>query len=181
MVEEKEIQALVKRAQNGESDAFGLIYDAFSQRLYNFLFSKLRHRETAEDMLHTVFLKAWNNLNSYQPRKSAKFSTWLFQIANYTLIDHWRTRKNLVELDKVENLSELSSTDKPYEHYDYLAVAFNQLPPDHQTVLQLRFRQELSVAETARVMNRNEISIRVLQHRAIKHLKRILISKGHAV
>lgn len=180
MLEEKDIQNLVKLAQEGESQAFGRLYDEFSQRLYNFLYAKLKHRETAEDMLHTVFLKAWNNLRSYRPRKSAKFSTWLFQIANYTLIDHWRTRKETVEIDKVENLSELSLNDRPYEQYDYLTKAISELPRDHQTVLELRFRQDLSVAETAYVMKRNEISIRVLQHRAIKNLKKLLASKGHA-
>ncbi|MGE5392213.1 MAG: RNA polymerase sigma factor [Candidatus Saccharibacteria bacterium] len=181
MLEEKEIQSLVKRAQGGESEAFGRLYDVLSQRLYNFLYSKLRHRETAEDMLHTVFLKAWSNLNSYKPRRSAKFSTWLFQIANYTLIDHWRTRKEVLELDKLENMFEFSFSDKPYERYDYLYAALSELPPDHQTVLLLRFRQDLSVAETAEAMHRNELSVRVLQHRALKNLKKVLTSKGHAV
>src|SRR6185436_8469547 len=104
MMQENDIQKLVSSAQNGDSDAFGQIYDLFSRQIFNFLFSKLRHKETSEDLVHTVFLKAWTNLRTYRPRVTAKFSTWLYQIANYTLIDHWRTKRPTVELTEVENL-----------------------------------------------------------------------------
>jgi RNA polymerase sigma-70 factor (ECF subfamily) len=170
-MEESIVQNLVKKAQDGDQDAFGSIYDTYSKQIYNFLFSKVRHPEVCEDLAHTVFLKAWTNLKSYQPRASAKFSTWLFQIANYTLIDYWRTKKPTVELVEVENLAHFAIDPKLYEEYAYLWDAIKQLPIAYQTVLDLRFKQDMSVEEAAHVMNKTAIGIRVLQHRALKALK----------
>ncbi|MBI4049642.1 MAG: sigma-70 family RNA polymerase sigma factor [Candidatus Doudnabacteria bacterium] len=178
MLEEQEVQLLVRQAKTGDSEAFGRIFDLYSARVYNFLFGKLRHKQTAEDILSTVFLKAWENLSRYQTRQNAKFSTWLFQIANFTLIDHWRTRKETTELSKVENLSVFAADPKLYEDYEFLWIALSELPPEYQTVLDLRFKQEFSVAETAKIMNKSEVGVRVLQHRALKLLKEKLINHG---
>lgn len=178
MVEEQQIQAWVKEARQGNSEAFGSIYDIYSSRVYNFLLGKLRHKQTAEDLLHTVMLKAWSNLASYQPRADAKFSTWLFQIANFTLIDHWRTRKESVEIEKIDNLVAYAHSPQLYEEYEYLWIGLSELPLDYQTVLDLRFKQDFSVAETARIMNKSEVGVRVMQHRALKMLKNKLIKRG---
>ncbi len=178
MLPETEIQNLVRRAQDGDSAAFGQIYDLFAGRLFNFLVGKVKHKEICEDLVHTVFLKAWTNLASYTPRASAKFSTWLYQIANFTLIDYWRTRKTTVDLEDVENMAELATDQKLYENYEFLWSALSRLSLPYQTVLDLRFRQEMSVSETALIMNKSEISIRVLQHRALKALKAQLKDKS---
>ena len=171
MLQEHEIQTLVQRAQAQDQGAFGEIYDLFAKPLYNFLFGKVRHQQTAEDLLHTVFLKAWQNIQSYQPRSTAKFSTWLYQIANYTVIDFWRTRKPSVDLETVENLSQFAQDPELYEKYDYLWAAVAELPLNYQTVLDLRFKQDLSVEEAAQIMRKTQVGIRVLQHRALKALK----------
>ena len=171
MVEESKIQELVTKAKQGDKDAFGAIYDALGKPVFNFLFARIRNREAAEDLLQTVFLKVWNNLAGYQSKRTAKFSTWLFQIANYTLIDHWRTRKETVDLTVIENLSDFAADPKLYEKYDYLYSAIKLLPQEYQTIIQLRFQQDLSVSEVANIMDKSEVSIRVLQHRAIKLLR----------
>jgi len=173
ILNEDEVQRLVSLAQEGDQDAFGQLYDIFSQRIYNFLFGRVRHKETAEDLLHTIFLKAWANLDKYKQRVNVKFSTWLFQIANYTLIDYWRTRKETVELEKIDNLVRFSNSTE-FEDYQFLTTALSSLPLDYQTVLELRFKQDLSVAETAKIMKKSEVGIRVLQHRAIKLLRKAL-------
>jgi len=171
MWQEDDVQKLVKRAQAGDSEAFGQIYDLYAKQVFNFLFGKVRHKEVCEDLVHTVFLKTWTNIKSYQPRANAKFSTWLFQIANYTLIDHWRTKKQTVELTEVENLAQFAETPKLYEEYNYLWDAMGKLSMEYQTVLDLRFKQDLNVEETAQIMGKSLVGVRVLQHRALKALK----------
>ncbi len=171
MILEAQIQELVRRAQAQDEQAFGLLYEELSRPIYNFLFSKIRHQQVTEDLLQTVFLKAWQNIGSYSPRAGAKFSTWLYQIANYTLIDYWRTKKPLVEIDVVENLSQFAQDPQLYEEYKYLWVAIGQLPLPYQTVIDLRFKQDMSVEETANIMRKTSVGIRVLQHRALRALK----------
>jgi len=175
MVEESQIQELVKLAKQGNTPAFEGLYDLLSKPVYNFLFSRLRQKETAEDLLQTVFLKVWNNLASYTPSRKAKFSTWVFQIANYTLIDFWRTRKETVDISGIENLMNFAEDPKLYEKYDYLWQALYSLPDEYQTVLELRFKQDLDVAEVAEIMDKSLVGIRVLQHRAIKALRNKLV------
>ena len=171
MMQENEVQNLIRAAQEGNSEAFGQIYDIYSKQIYNFLFSKVQHKQTAEDLLHTVFLKAWTNLKTYQPRSNAKFSTWLFQIGNFTLIDHWRTRKTTSELANIENLAQFAEDQPIYEKYEYLFTALSKLPLPYQIVLDLRFKQDLSVEETAKIMGKTAIGVRVMQHRALKALR----------
>lgn len=165
------VQKLVLSAQDGDGSAFGQIYELYARQIHNFLFGKVRHQQVCEDLVHTIFLKAWTNIKSYQPRPGAKFSTWLFQIANYTLIDHWRTRKPTSELVDIENLAAFATDPKFYEEYIYLWKAIHELPISYQTVLDLRFKQDLSVEETAAIMAKTSVGIRVLQHRALKALK----------
>ncbi|HYE22560.1 MAG TPA: sigma-70 family RNA polymerase sigma factor [Verrucomicrobiae bacterium] len=177
MVEESEIQGLIDLAKQGDSNAFGRIYDLYADRMFNFLIFRVRHKETAEDLLHTTFLKAWTNLKSYT-RQNAKFSTWLFQIANFTLIDHWRTKKEVIDIDKVENISHFARDPVLFEEYSYLWDALAKLPDDQQTVLELRFKRDLSIKETAEIMNKSSVAIRVMQHRALKNLRKNLKRQG---
>jgi RNA polymerase sigma-70 factor (ECF subfamily) len=179
MIAEPEVQKLVSEAARGSSNAFGQIYDLLAPKVYNFIFSRIRHKPTAEDLLHTVFLKAWNNIGRYKPTKNAKFSTWLFQIANYTIIDHWRTNKETSELEKFANSADLATEQKLYENYDYLMTAIDELPEDYKTVLNLRFMQDLSIEEVAHIMNKTQVGIRVLQHRALNSLRKILLERGY--
>lgn len=178
-IDETQVQNLVYEAIRGNNDAFGQLYDQYAPRVFNFILSRVRHKDTAEDLLHTVFLKAWNSLPKYKPNKRAKFSTWLFQIANFTVIDHWRTRKETVGLDNLENLVVFAENQKLYEDYQYLWKAMDQLQDDYQTVLYFRFSQDLSVSETALAMGKSQVGVRVLQHRALKALKKILQDNGH--
>jgi RNA polymerase sigma-70 factor, ECF subfamily len=173
MLTEQEIQNIVSKAQKGDNNSFAVIYDLFSPRIFGFLMSRLKHRQTAEDLTHTVFVKTWSSLPSYK-QGSAKFSTWLFQIANYTLIDHWRTKKDQVELSKVEHLPQAAYNPKLYEHYQFLYTAMEKLTDEHQTVIRLRFNEHFSVNETAKIMGKSHVGVRVLQHRAIKALKKLL-------
>jgi RNA polymerase sigma-70 factor, ECF subfamily len=179
MLEESDIQKLVGEATRGNSESFGTLYDEFAPKVFNFIFGRVRHKPTAEDLLHVVFMKVWNNLPKYKPSTKAKFSTWLFQIANFTVIDYWRTNKNTINLDQLENLSSLAVNQKLYENYDYLWTAIKELPDDYQTIIQLKFIQDLSISETAAAMGKSEVGIRVLQHRALKALKKILAKNGH--
>ncbi|MBX4187960.1 MAG: RNA polymerase sigma factor [Candidatus Doudnabacteria bacterium] len=179
MIDEIGVQRLVKESVLGDRESFGKIYDIFSDKIFNFILYRVRNKQTAEDILQTVFLKAWNNLPKYSPTNRAKFSTWLFQIANFTVIDYWRTKKDTIEIDKLENLSQFAVEPKLYENYKFLWGALEQLPSDYQLVLRLRFIDDLSVTEAAWAMNRSEVGIRVLQHRALKALRNILIKNGH--
>jgi RNA polymerase sigma-70 factor, ECF subfamily len=178
-MQETQVQQLVKEASSGNSDSFGKIYDLYAPQVFNFILSRVRNKEIAEDILQIVFIKTWNSLGKYKPNPNAKFSTWLFQIANFTIIDHWRSKKETVEIDKLENLIAFSTQPKLYENYNFLWNALDELPSDYATILHLRFIQDLNIAECAQVLGKTQVGIRVMQHRALKSLRKILSKNGH--
>ncbi len=178
MAQEDAIQKLVKEAQNGDSNAYGELYDIFSQRLFNFLVGKTRHKELTEDLLHTVFLKAWSNLNSYIPG-TAKFSTWLFQIANYTLIDYWRTKKDTIEIEKIDNLTQFASQIEQKDENRFVWEAIDKLPEQQRSILLLRFKEDFTITEISQILKKSQVAVRVQQHRALSALKKHLKKGGY--
>jgi len=168
---EQETQAIVLRAQQGDQASMAQLFERFSRRIYRFLRLRVNDEATAEDLMQTVFLEMLRSLHHYQARSNAKFSTWLFQIARFRLIDHYRRQEHHQPLDEADEpvAPERTGTDS-------LAVdaVFGQLSERYQTVLHLRFREDLSVADTAKAMNITAINVSVLQHRALKALRRLM-------
>ena len=171
----KEEQELVKRAQKGDAEAFGMLYDKHLTPIYRFILLKIGNRADAEDLCHQVFLNAWQNVGRYR-FQGFPFSSWLYKIASNAVIDHWRTKKNNICIDLVsENL--LSESPK----FDYfldqklevglIKTALTKLEPEQQNVIIMKFVDELTNKEIAHVLGKSEGAVRVIQHRAIKRLR----------
>ena len=98
-------QKLVKQAQDGGVEAFGLLYDHYLPRIYRFVLLKVSHREDAEDLSHQAFLKAWENIEQYDFR-GYSFGSWLYRIARNVTIDYYRSAKTEVSTDNIADLIE---------------------------------------------------------------------------
>jgi RNA polymerase sigma-70 factor (ECF subfamily) len=175
--------ALVKQAKAGDSQAFGLLYERYAASIYRFLNAQLRDNFTAEDLTSDVFLRAWHSLPRYRER-GHPFSAYLFRIARNSLIDYWRKLK----VDATQSLERLKTRPADSTNPDDLItkiqesqrirVALANLKGDYRSVLVLRFINGLSPGEVSQIMERSEGSIRVLQHRALKALRKILLESG---
>jgi len=167
---------LIERAIKGEASAFGFLYDKYQPQIYRFIYLKVSHREEAEDLTHQVFLKSWENIGGYS-FQGFPFSSWLYSIARHQVIDYYRTKKINIDLEgiaelKSENL-EVSALDGALE-MEMVKKAINQLNPSQQDVIILRFVEDFSPKEAASILNKSETAVKLLQHRAIKNLKKIL-------
>lgn len=164
---------LIQRALNGDSNAFGDLYEKNLNAIYRYLFYRLGDGAECEDLAETVFIKAWQALETYNPQQ-APFLTWLYGIAHNQLIDHLRAAKPASALD--DRLADTDSRNPEVQADRFLQVAqltsvFTQLDDLDQQVLSLRFIAGLSHAETAAVLGRSIGSVRVLQHRALESLR----------
>lgn len=171
---------LVEKAQAGNVDAFGILYEQYAPAVYRYFSAHLSDRMDAEDLTIEVFLKTWQSISSYRPR-GAPFIAFLFRIAHNALIDHYR-RTHSREQRFMAELEEVLKDTNPgppeifgarLAHQELLN-AMSHIQEDYQTVLVLRFLSELSPEETAQVMQRSSGSIRVLQHRALIALRKQL-------
>jgi len=175
---------LIRKAQQGDTCAFGDLYEIHAAAIFRYLFVHLDSQMDAEDLTGEVFLKAWQSLPKYTER-GVPFLAFLFRIARNALVDHYRQNirveaKDPDDMDgyKAEGTVEpVDMVSSRLEHQNILRT-INRLRPDYQMVLTLRFISELSPEETAQVMNRSVGAIRVLQHRALAALREVIGKSG---
>jgi RNA polymerase sigma-70 factor (ECF subfamily) len=176
---EAELKKLLLRAQTGNPEAFGLIYDQFSDKIYRFIYFRVGHKEVAEDILSDTFVKGWQKIN--QINSPQALSGWLYQIAKNNIIDYYRLKRESIALSEVEEFLEdeadpVDSANLVFQEKKILEL-IELLPKEQQEVIKYRFFEDLSNEEIAYVMSKSEGAIRVIQHRAIAKLKELLKKK----
>jgi RNA polymerase sigma-70 factor (ECF subfamily) len=167
---------LIQNAISGEASAFGLLYDRYQPQIYRFIYLKVSHREEAEDLCHQVFLTAWQNIGNYR-HKGFPFSTWLYSIAKNKIIDHYRENKFSISIEDARVEDRKNRSEEILEkkiNLENVRKAIKKLADKEQDIIIMRFVEEFSIKETAKILEKSEISIRVTQNRAIKKIKKIL-------
>jgi RNA polymerase sigma-70 factor, ECF subfamily len=171
---------LLLNAQDGNVEAYGQLYECHVQNVHRFLAAHLNDRMDAEDLTADVFYRAWRALPEYDHR-GVPFLAYLLRIARNILVDHYRRTSQVrnVALDTVEVVLPHAATE-PAEvvlahlEHQHLRHVIDRLRPDYRTVLVLRFLNDLSPQDTAKVMGRSAGAVRVLQHRALAALRELL-------
>lgn len=167
-------------AQTGNSEALGKIYDAYFDRIYNFIYYRTSHQQIAEDLTEEVFIKVFRALPSLKGGLP-KLNGWIFQIARNTVIDHYRKNNPVVGIEEAENtvVYETSIVDAVQAQTDQRTIvhALAQLPPEQQEVIKLKFLEEFEISEIAVMLGKSEGNIRIIQYRALTKLRDIL--KNH--
>ncbi|KIF68590.1 RNA polymerase subunit sigma-24 [Streptomyces sp. AcH 505] len=170
---------LVERAQAGEADAFGRLYDQYSDTVYRYIYYRVGGKATAEDLTSETFLRALRRISTFT-WQGRDFGAWLVTIARNLVADHFKSSRFRLEVTTGEMLDAnevaRSPEDSVLESLSNAALleAVRKLNPQQQECVTLRFLQGLSVAETARVMGKNEGAIKTLQYRAVRTLARLL-------
>ncbi|MBC2863899.1 ECF subfamily RNA polymerase sigma factor, BldN family [Streptomyces mexicanus] len=170
---------LVERAQAGEADAFGRLYDQYSDTVYRYIYYRVGGKATAEDLTSETFLRALRRIGTFT-WQGRDFGAWLVTIARNLVADHFKSSRFRLEVTTGEMLDanevERSPEESVLESLSNAALldAVRRLNPQQQECVTLRFLQGLSVAETARVMGKNEGAIKTLQYRAVRTLARLL-------
>lgn len=148
----------------------------------------VKNRSVAEDLSHEVYVRVLKSYERFQGKSSEK--TWLFAIAKNVAIDYFR--KNAVRSShafdafnwETENL--VSPTKSPEilaelnDEMRELLEALEKCSGDQKMVIIMRYFQELSIAETATILNWSEGKVKTTQHRAINKLRDLLTNTAGA-
>ena len=170
---------LVERAQAGETEAFGTLYDHYSDTVYRYIYYRVGGKATAEDLTSETFLRALRRIGTFT-WQGRDFGAWLVTIARNLVADHFKSSRFRLEVVTGEMLDANEVARSPEEDVlerlsnQALLRAVHKLNPQQQECVTLRFLQGLSVAETARIMGKNEGAIKTLQYRAVRTLARLL-------
>jgi RNA polymerase sigma-70 factor (ECF subfamily) len=172
-------EELVTRAQQGEREAFGALYDRYLPRVYAYCYRLLGEREAAEDANTEVFMRALAALPAY---RVGSFRSWLFAIAHNVVADTVRQRRPTVALaeavDLVDRGPSLEEMATAAADRAAVLVLLAQLSADQQQVVALRL-SGLSAMEIGEALGRPRNAIDGIQHRALLRL-RALVATGDA-
>ena len=173
---------LVVRAKRGDHAAVTQIYEAYGPTLYRFILSRVSDPDLAEDLRAEVFVRMLEGLPNYEER-GWPFSAWLFRIARDRITDmrRYERRRPVAELsqeypspNRVEDEAELHVLG------DTVDQLIEQLTPDQQTVIRMRFQQQLPIEAVARHLDRSPAAVKALQARGIQTLGVLIGIEKHS-
>lgn len=174
---------IIQQAILGDKQAFGQLYEVYCDRIFKYLFFRIGSQEAAEDLMSTVFLKAWEALPNFgRYSYQINFRAWIYRIAHNTLIDFRRTKKDEISIESVGDLhSKSENPDREFERSEEvkkLIELLNSLDDLSKNVLINRFVAGLSHRDTANILGLKENNVRVIQYRAIKKLQEMTGEKN---
>lgn len=176
-IDDGRLKALVRQAQQGDTAAFGEVYDLCFSAVYRYAAFRLP-QEVAEDVTADIFVKAWEKLNSYKPQPHVPFLAWLFQIARRSVIDVYRRDRQFEEIpDDIPDEDYLNRADTALHRkatIQTVRTAVDQLPARYRDVLLLSYVGNLPGSAVAQLLHTTEGGVRVLKMRALRKLEGLL-------
>jgi RNA polymerase sigma-70 factor, ECF subfamily len=173
---QQELRALVDRAQAGEREALEELYLIHFDRIYSYLHMTVGNRHDAEDLTTQTFLKMLESIGRFR-WQSVPFSAWLFRIAHNLAMDHFRAGRRWQPEEEVPEPhgSEERSAEEQAMHSigrASMLEMIEDLSPEQQQVLTLKFVFNFSNGEAATILGKTEGAIKSLQHRALVSLQK---------
>lgn len=177
--ERQRLIALVELARAGDKEAFGLLYDHYQASVYRFLYYRTRSQTLAEDLTSETFFRALRSMNGFR-WQGKDFGAWLMTIARNLTMDHFKAGRTRLELTTEDMTPHDDTTEGPEGAViagltnEVLLKALTELPLEQRECLIMRFLQGLSIAETARALDRSDGAVKQLQLRGVRNLAKLL-------
>ena len=156
---------LILKATQGESEAFGMLFDKYSDKIYRFIYYKVINKELAEDLTSQCFLKAWEQI--FAGRKIKTFQAWVYRIARNLVVDYYRTR----EKEELPLIYEPRFNPEETLNPEELEKLLLSLKNEVREIVILKYIEELSINEIAKIVDKSAGNVRVILHRALKDLQ----------
>ena len=166
---------LVERAKR-DRDAFGELYDQYVGDVYWFVINRVDSRTLAEDVTAEVFFKALKNIDRYTDRGRPLLG-WLYKIAANQVASHYRRDHPALVLAEVVVAADGRTVIDEVIHRDKIRrvhAAIDRLCPTQRHAMRLRFSEDLSCADVARILGKSEAAVKLLVYRAVRRLRREL-------
>jgi len=168
----------VRRSRDGDGDAYRALVERHQARVGAMMWRFTRDALVHEELVQDVFVEAYRSLPTY--RAEAPFAHWLARIATRVGYRYWRRRARererrtvpLAEWDGVTPAR--ADTMAPSEAAELLHALLDRLPPRDRLVLTLRYVEDHSVEETARLTGWSATMVKVQVWRARRKLRRLL-------
>ena len=154
-----------------------LIYTQYCDKVSRFVRSKIHYPNDVEDIVQTVFLKVYSNLDQYDETK-ASLSTWIYTITHNTVYDYLKDKRDHPVLELIDNT--VDSAEEPddlilnNEALEELASALEKLPQKERDVIILIYYHGKPKTEVAKILDITYGQLRYLHDKALSRLKETL-------
>lgn len=169
---------LVKDCLGGDTKAFESIIDKYQKPIFNVALRMVNDYEDAQDITQSVFVKAFENLNTFNPK--FKFFSWIYRMALNESINFLKQRKHHEALQPAI----LSREKTPEEHYEDIEMceriqdALMYLPIDYRAAIILKHFEDFSYKEMSVILDLPEKTVKSRLFTARQQLKDILLKQG---
>lgn len=169
---------LVQRSLNGDTRAYGKLIGSYERVLYNVALRMVRDREDAKDLTQTVFIKAYENLSTFD--RGRKFFSWIYRIMVNESLNLLARRRRSEPLDET-----MASPNRGPDHdaeerevNGLLEEAIAELKPDYRQAILLRHFAQLSYEEMSEALEVPEKTVKSRLFTARRLLGEILERRG---
>lgn len=158
---------LIQQYLKGDNESFEILLTKYKQRIYSFIYSKIKDRDIADDVFQDTFIKVIQTLKKGAYNEEGRFVSWVMRIAHNLIIDHFRRQQRMPMYDTYDHEQDvfyrLSEPSKNIEDMiidsqiksDITALML-ELPENQYEVLKMRLFQDMSFKEIA---ERTDVSI----------------------
>lgn len=172
----QEFSIATDRETTGDSDEsarFAALVREHHAKVCNFIHRHTGNRQDAEDLTQDTFVKAFRHFHRFDESQGS-FTAWLYTIARRTMYNHHRDRRPTQELNfEIPVSPDDSGADRVSERCAQLWHQVRQLKPPYQEVILLKYSEELSIEEIARILNRSQTGVKILLFRARHQLRKL--------
>ena len=175
-----QLDQLVAKFQQKDYDSFQKLYNMYSESMHGVIFNIVRNKEVAEEVLQDAFIKAWNNAESYSPKKGRIF-TWLLNISRNAAIDKTRSKN----FKKSKQNSDATFFVDILEDHDNLDAQTNaigirkfvdELKDQCKKLIELIYFKGFTQKETSETMNIPLGTVKTNNRKCISQLRKIVLT-----
>ena len=168
---------LLERAKACDPEALGQLYDHYAPKIYDYFYRRVGQVDLAEDLTGELFMRLLLAVQNGQIWNQS-FRAWLYRVAHNLVVDHYRSRPPLTEeLEEADGVAAGGGLDEMVERKlanDRLFQGIQQLTPEQQEVLVLRYGEGLTAREVGEIIGKSTGAVEALQRRGLAGLRRIM-------
>ena len=173
-----DVNEIVVRARV-EAEALSQLYELYYDRILSFCVHRLFSKETAEDVTSTIFLEVARRIRHFNGRTEQDFRNWLYAIAANQANSYIRktTRRKRLFGEAASSLTSATASsddDRSEPDWPTLYAAILKLKPEHQTIITLRFFENMDYEQIAKILGARKETMRVTVHRIMSKLRKYL-------
>lgn len=166
-----EVQNMVSIAQTGDKEAFRVLYNTLSPRVFRFIRPRARNREDALDVMQETFIDFWKNLSSFVYQDDKALDAFLYRIASRKLGRLFRIFHFTASLELIDDIIIDESVENPEINID-VSKALAILKSRDREIVVLRDIEGRSFAEISEILGDSENTLKVRHHRALLRLRK---------